>query len=208
MRNSLDYAGLAQLCARSPIMRKIMRAHNRIIQPSLEKAVSPIRRRVRGTTRSPDDEARNAVHAGTSATHVTKSAIHRMKWRHRIYGHDTIAILWVQHGIMCGVKGRRFIVFFKQHSIRWFLKMSVWSVTSQWKTFIRVYPQDGGESRWRWNYVTVTICVYSTLCVVHEKNPYGKHSRKTSEVTYLSVCLLLQFLNSHLMSMCKLWGVC
>ena len=37
MRNSLDYAGLAQLCARSPIMRKIMRAHNRIIQPSLVK---------------------------------------------------------------------------------------------------------------------------------------------------------------------------
>ena len=35
MRNSLDYAGLAQLCARSPIMRKIMRAHNHIIQPSL-----------------------------------------------------------------------------------------------------------------------------------------------------------------------------
>ena len=35
MWNSLDYAGLAQLCARSPIMRKIMRAHNRIIQPSL-----------------------------------------------------------------------------------------------------------------------------------------------------------------------------
>ena len=33
--NSLDYAGLAQLCARSPIMRKIMRAHNRIIQRSL-----------------------------------------------------------------------------------------------------------------------------------------------------------------------------
>ena len=37
MRNSLDYAGLAQLCARSPIMRKIMRAHNRIIQPSLDQ---------------------------------------------------------------------------------------------------------------------------------------------------------------------------
>jgi len=37
MRNSLDYAGLAQVCARSPIMRKIMRAHNRIIQPSLVK---------------------------------------------------------------------------------------------------------------------------------------------------------------------------
>jgi len=31
-----------------------------------EKAVSPIRRRVRGTTRSPDDEARSADRAGTS----------------------------------------------------------------------------------------------------------------------------------------------
>ena len=31
MRSSLDYAGFAQLCARSPIMR----AHNRIIQRSL-----------------------------------------------------------------------------------------------------------------------------------------------------------------------------
>ena len=41
MRNSLDYAGLAQLCARSPIMRKIMRAHNRIIQPSLVVTCSP-----------------------------------------------------------------------------------------------------------------------------------------------------------------------
>ena len=35
MRSLLDYAGFAQLCARSPIMRKIMRAHNRIIQRSL-----------------------------------------------------------------------------------------------------------------------------------------------------------------------------
>ena len=34
-RNSLDYAGFAQLCGRSPIMPRIMRAHNRIIQRSL-----------------------------------------------------------------------------------------------------------------------------------------------------------------------------
>ena len=39
MRNSLDYAGFAQLCGRSPIMRKIMRAHNRIIQRSLASGV-------------------------------------------------------------------------------------------------------------------------------------------------------------------------
>ena len=35
MRSSLDYAGFAQLCERSPIMREIMRAHNRIIPRSL-----------------------------------------------------------------------------------------------------------------------------------------------------------------------------
>ena len=41
-RNSLDYAGLAQLCARSPIMRKIMRAHNRIIQRSLVQPIASV----------------------------------------------------------------------------------------------------------------------------------------------------------------------
>jgi len=35
MRSSLDYAGFAQLCGRSPIMREIMCAHNRIIPRSL-----------------------------------------------------------------------------------------------------------------------------------------------------------------------------
>jgi len=42
MWSSLDYAGLAQLCERSPIMRKIMRAHNRIIPPSLGKAFQTV----------------------------------------------------------------------------------------------------------------------------------------------------------------------
>ena len=40
-----------------------------------EKAVSPIRRRVRGTTRSPDDEARSADRAGTAATDVINGPI-------------------------------------------------------------------------------------------------------------------------------------
>ena len=38
-----------------------------------DKAQSPIRRRVRGTTKLPDDEARSADRAGTSATGVSKS---------------------------------------------------------------------------------------------------------------------------------------
>jgi len=38
MRNSLDYAGFAQLCGRSLIMRKIMRARNRIIPRSLNES--------------------------------------------------------------------------------------------------------------------------------------------------------------------------
>jgi len=41
-----------------------------------EKALSPIRRRVGGTTRSTDDEARSADRAGTSTTHVSKSEMH------------------------------------------------------------------------------------------------------------------------------------
>jgi len=38
-------------------------------------------------------------------SHSTRNAV---KWRHRIYGLDTFAILWVWLGIMCGVNGRRF----------------------------------------------------------------------------------------------------
>jgi len=38
-----------------------------------EKALSPIRRHVRGMTRLPHDEARSADRAGTSATGVSKS---------------------------------------------------------------------------------------------------------------------------------------
>jgi len=38
-----------------------------------EKALSPIRRRVHGTTKLPDDEARSAGRAGTSATGASKS---------------------------------------------------------------------------------------------------------------------------------------
>ena len=38
--------------------------------------------------------------------------MHRAKWRHRVYGHDTIAILWVQRDVVRWVKWRRFIVLF------------------------------------------------------------------------------------------------
>ena len=41
-----------------------------------EKALTPIRRRVRGTTRSPNDEACRADRAGTSATDVSKSEMY------------------------------------------------------------------------------------------------------------------------------------
>ena len=41
------------------------------------------------------------------------NTIHGVNWRHRIYGHNTFAILWVELGIMCGVNGWRFTVLFK-----------------------------------------------------------------------------------------------
>jgi len=43
MRSSLDYAGFAQLCGKSPIMREIMRAHNRIIPRSLAYSIKGYR---------------------------------------------------------------------------------------------------------------------------------------------------------------------
>ena len=58
-----------------------------------------------------------------------------------------------KHGIMHGVNGRRFIVLFKQHSIRWFMKMSAWSlacrqsVSHSDRHLSEFYPQDGGESQ-------------------------------------------------------------
>jgi len=39
--------------------------------------------------------------------------IHRVKWRHVIYGYDTFTILWVWFGIMCAVNGWRFTMLFK-----------------------------------------------------------------------------------------------
>jgi len=57
---------------------------------------------------------------------------------------------------MCGVKWRRFIVLFKQSSIRWFVKMAGWSLACrqsvfQWyhseKHLSEFYPQDGSESQ-------------------------------------------------------------
>jgi len=38
MRSLLDYGAFAQLCGRSPIIRKIMRAHNRTIPRFLAKS--------------------------------------------------------------------------------------------------------------------------------------------------------------------------
>jgi len=84
-------------------------------------------------------------------------------------------LLWTL--VYCACKstteGRRFIVLFKLHSIRWFMKMSVWSLARQQSVFQQhhgekhlpeFYPQDGGESQlalklrhshamyWHWHY--------------------------------------------------------
>ena len=71
---------------------------------------------------------------------------------------------------MCGVKGH-FIVLFKLHSARRFLKMSVWSLAcqqsafsaiSQWKTFIRVLP-----TRWRRKPAGIEITSLTPYVYVH-----------------------------------------
>jgi len=128
-----------------------------------------------------------------SMTHWTVSPIDRVKWRHGIYGHDRISILWAYHGIMCGVKGRRFIVLFKQHSIRWFMKMSVWSLACrqsvfQWhhseKHLSEFTHKMAAKASWHWNYVTVTLCIYN--CYVADRMYCVSFS-----MIYKIVCILI-----------------
>ena len=69
--------------------------------------------------------------------HRHNHPVHRMKWRHRIYGHDTFAILWVQLGVMCGVNGWRFTMLFKWNVNNQFQKMSAWSLTYRQGVFKR-----------------------------------------------------------------------
>jgi len=84
--------------------------------------------------------------------HNFPAATHRMKWRHRICGHDTIAILWVWHDIMCWVDGRWFfrIIEIKLNPLVYEnvrLPTKLISARSQYKHLSEFYPQDGGESQ-------------------------------------------------------------
>ena len=98
------------------------------------------------------------------------------QWRHRICGHDTIVILWEERVVMCGVQGRRFIVLFKQHSICYFVKMSVWSLACQQSVFHRYHSEKkiygsftckmAAKASWHWNYVTVILCILRQRCMV------------------------------------------
>jgi len=59
-----------------------------------------------------DDDVRRRLFA---IGNETADTVYRVKLRHRVYGHDTIAILWVQQVIIFRVKWRRFVVLFKQN---------------------------------------------------------------------------------------------
>jgi len=52
---------------------------------------------------------------GINRKQILRHQESRVKCRHIVHGHDTTAILWVWHGIMCGVKRRRFSVLFMMH---------------------------------------------------------------------------------------------
>jgi len=80
-----------------------------------------------------------------------RNGVHGAKWRHRVYGHDTIAILWAYHDTMRSVKWRRFIVLFEQNWTSSFKKMSTWSLTylsaiTATSISQTVYLQDGGRN--------------------------------------------------------------
>ena len=100
---------------------------------------------------------------------------------------------------MCGVKGQRFIVLFKQNSIRSFMKMSVWSLTCQqrafkrqWQTILGVLP-----TRWRRkpagtdmdrNYATLTLCICCrrplSVCLSVRPSQAGVVSKRLDESSW------------------------
>ena len=45
-------------------------------------------------------------------------------------------------GVMCRIKGRRCIVLFEQHSIRWFMMISVCSLACQQRVFHRYHGEN------------------------------------------------------------------
>jgi len=84
---------------------------------------------------------------------------HRVKWRHRIYGHDTIAILWVWNDVMNWDKGRSFL------SCHWNKIQPVcsrkcpWSLTCQHIGGFMIFldfgnPSERSERALRWSGVT------------------------------------------------------
>jgi len=117
---------------------------------------------------------------------------------------------------MCGVKGRRFIVLYTQHSICWFTKMYVRSLAcqqnvfpryhSEKKTFLRALP-----TRWRrkpagTEITSLSPCVHGSEVVSLSRNlPLKAWLTKTAELlfdtarslslTAIHVCAT--FLNSY-----------
>ena len=73
---------------------------------------------------------------------------------------------------MCGVNGRRFIVIFKQNSIRWFIKMTVWSLTCQQSEITvanisQFTHKMAAKASWHRNNVTVTcLCFILVLLLM------------------------------------------
>ena len=60
-------------------------------------------------------------------------------WSHRIYGHDTIAILWAWNAVVSGDQGRRFLRVININSTSLFKEVSVISLAYQQSPFDQYY---------------------------------------------------------------------
>jgi len=106
------------------------------------------------------------------------------------YDRHFVGIVW-HNVLMCGVNGRRFVMLFTRNSIRWFMKMSVWSLTSQRSVFSDITVANISESfthkmaaktswhryesKWRhWHPMYVRDCMCAR--VVHVSNPHDEFS--------------------------------
>ena len=80
-----------------------------------------------------------ALQLTTELKHRRLLVTHRVKWRHGIYGHDTFAILWVQHDIVGRVGGEDLSCYSNKIQSVVHKEIFVWSLTCQQSAVTNVH---------------------------------------------------------------------
>jgi len=87
------------------------------------------------------------------------------------------------------------------------MKMSAWSLACQQSVFQRYksekkhlwefYPQDGGESSWHWNYVTVALCIASSTFHTEPKCAENYRINNTVHLLFFKTASRISVISNH-----------